>query len=210
MPSRPSFGGESARILDFDIEVRPMAFYGGDFTTGQPTAIAWKFIGEPGKTPHVRVIGESFDTRRVFEEEIAMLEEFRAWYDEADVVTGHYIRGFDLPVINARMMRHGLPLLSEKMAQDTKGDLARGQKMSKSQENLGAMFELNHPKIPMNTTLWELGNALVPEGIEATRKRVIGDVKQHIELRATMLERGYLGSPRLWTPKGNGGSKYTP
>jgi hypothetical protein len=25
-----------------------MAFYGGDFVTKQPTAIAWKFIGERG------------------------------------------------------------------------------------------------------------------------------------------------------------------
>jgi len=198
-----------ARILDFDIEVRPMAFYGGDFTTGQPTAIAWKFIGEFSGV-ECRLIGESFDTRRVFDEEIAMLEAFRAAYDQADIVTGHYVRGFDLPTLNGRMMRHGLPLLGTKLVQDTKGDLGRATKMSKSQENLGAMFELKHPKVPMNTTLWEVGNALVPEGIEATRRRVIGDVEQHIELRATMLRRGYLGAPRAWSPNGGLTPQYLP
>jgi len=189
------------RILDFDIEVRPMAFYGGDWVTKQPTAIAWKWVGER-QAPQVVLLGESFDTRLVMDEEITMLEMFREVYDAADIVTGHYIRGFDLPILNARMMRHGMPLLSGKDTQDTKGDLARGQGVSKSQENLGAMFELKHPKVPMNTTAWEEANALMPEGIEATRKRVLGDVRQHVELRATMMERGYLGPPRPWSPNG--------
>src|SRR4029077_888621 len=115
-------------------------------------AIAWKWVGERA-APTVVVVGESHDTRLVMEEEVAMLAAFREAYDAADIVTGHYIRGFDLPILNARMMRHGLPLLGSTMAQDTKGDLARGQGLSKSQENLGAMFELRHPKVPMNTTL---------------------------------------------------------
>lgn len=198
-----------ARILDFDVEVRPMAFYGGDFVTKQPTAIAWKWAGEREAVRCV-LLGLSFDTRQTFVEEVYMLEEFRAAYDEADIVTGHYIRGFDLPIINARMMRHGLPLLAPKEAQDTKNDLARAHGVSKSQENLGAMFELRHPKVPMNTTAWEEGNALTPEGIEATRRRVVGDVRQHVELRATMLGRGYLGAPRVWTPGGGTDGLYVP
>jgi DNA polymerase elongation subunit (family B) len=197
------------RILDFDIEVRPMAFYGGDFTTGQPTAVAWKWIGERSKV-EVVLVGESFDTRQTMAEEVELLERFREVYDAADIVTGHYIRGFDLPVINARMMRHGLPMLGMKLSQDTKGDLARATKMSKSQENLGAMFELRHPKVSMNTTKWELGNALTPEGLEETRKRVVGDVRQHVSMRAKMVELGYLGAPRAWSPSGGTAPKYAP
>ena len=195
---------DRVRILDFDIEVRPMAFYGGDFVTKQPTAIAWKFIGERGPLV-VDAIGLSFDTRLVFEEEVRMLETFREAYDAADIVTGHYIRGFDLPVLNARMMRHGLPLLVPKLAQDTKGDLAKAQGISKSQENLGAMFELKHPKIPMNTTKWEEANALTPEGITETIKRVKGDVRQHIEMRQMMIDKGYLATrPKAWSPGAHG------
>lgn len=197
------------RILDFDIEVRPMAWYGGDWVTKQPTAIAWKFIGERSGV-HCALLGTSHDTRQTMAEEVAMLEAFRKVYDQAEVVTGHYIRGFDLPILNARMMRHGLPMLAAKMTQDTKGDFARAQGMSKSQENLGAMFELEHPKVPMNTTLWEEANALTPKGIRATSHRVRGDVRQHIELRATMLARGYLGAPSVWSPSGGSPTQYVP
>lgn len=200
------------RILDFDVECRPIAWYGGDWVTKQPTAIAWKFIGEPPLEPTVAVIGESFDTRQVLAEERLMLEHFRWAYDQADVVTGHFIRGFDLPLLNGALMRLGAPLLGPKDTQDTKLDLARGSGLSKSQENLGAMFELEHPKIPMNTHAWLLGNMLLPEGIEATKRRVTGDVRQHEELRATMLERGLLGPVRPWSSgsSGTGPEPYRP
>jgi DNA polymerase elongation subunit (family B) len=198
-----------AYVLDFDVECRPIAWYGGDWVTKQPTAIAWQFIGVMAE-PAVRVIGESFDSRNVLDEERAMLEAFRLAYDAADIVTGHYIRGFDLPLLNAAMMRLGLPLLGSKLAQDTKGDLAKGHGISKSQENLGAMYELEHPKVPMNTALWLKGNLLLPEGIEATKKRVLGDVRQHVELRSTMIERGHLGPASTWSPGAGSGPAYRP
>lgn len=197
------------RVLDFDVECRPIAWYGGDWVTKQPTAIAWKFVGERGAVQCAQ-IGESFDARNVLDEERAMLAAFIEAYDAADIVTGHYIRGFDLPLLNGALMRLGLPLLGAKLTHDTKGDLARGQGLSKSQENLGAMFELAHPKVPMNTARWAEGNMLLPEGLEATRKRVVGDVRQHIELRAAMLERGLLGPPQPWSSGGHGAESYTP
>lgn len=197
-----------ARILDFDVECRPIAWYSGDWVTKQPTAIAWKWVGERSGL-EVAVIGESYDTRRVLEEEAAMIARFREAYDAADVVTGHFIRGFDLPLLNGALMRLGLPLLGRKMTHDTKLDLAAGHGISKSQENLGAMYELAHPKIPMNTALWAEANMLLPEGIAATKKRVVGDVRQHVELRATMLDRGHLAPPRAWSG-GAHGKEYRP
>jgi len=201
-----------AWVLDFDVECRPIAWYGGDWVTKQPTAIAWAWADENGgpMEPEVAVIGESFDARNVLDEERAMLEAFRAAYDAADIVTGHYIRGFDLPLLNGALMRLGMPMLASKLAQDTKGDLARAHGLSKSQENLGAMFELDHPKIPMNTASWMAGNLLLPHGIEATKKRVLGDVRQHVELRATMLERGLLAPASPWSPGAGKGKTYTP
>jgi hypothetical protein len=196
------------RVLDFDVECRPLAWYGGDWVTKQPTAIAWKFVGERGAVQCAQ-IGESFDARNVLAEERAMLEAFVAAYDEADIVTGHFIRGFDLPLLCGALMRLGMPLLGSKLTHDTKGDLVRGQGLSKSQENLGAMFELAHPKVSMNTSRWADGNMLLPEGLKATRKRVVGDVLQHIELRATMLGRELLGPPRPWSA-GGASATYTP
>lgn len=182
----------TVRVLDFDVECRPLAWYGGDFVTKQPTAIAWQWVGE-GSAPWVAWIGESDRSSKVLEEEEGMLEAFRAAYDQADIVTGHFIRGFDLPLLNGACDRLGLPPLASKHAQDTKYDYMSAQGISKSMENLGGMYELKHPKVQMNTAKWAAGNMLLPHGIAMTKERVVGDVLEHVELRAEMLRRGVLG-----------------
>jgi hypothetical protein len=78
--------------------------------------------------------------------------------------------------------------------------------MSLSQENMGAMFELHHPKYPMNTALWGEANMLLPKGIKQTKKRAVSDVEQHIEMRQVMLDRKLLRAPSLWTSHSRGGS----
>jgi hypothetical protein len=185
------------RVLDFDVECRPLAWYGGDFVTKQPTAIAWKFVGEKGGV-QVEQIGLSDRSSLVLFEEAEMLEAFRSAYDQADMVTGHFIRGFDLPLLNGALDRLGLPPLGPKHSQDTKYDYMSAQGISKSMENLGGMYELKHPKVQMNTATWAAGNMLLPEGLVLTRKRVVGDVKEHIELRAEMLRRGVLGPGNVY------------
>ena len=195
-------------VLDFDCECRPIAWYGGDQVAKQITAIAWQWVDS--EYTSVAYIGESDRSSRVIDEEISMLEEFREAYEDADIVTGHYIRGFDLPLLQGSMMRLGLPLLGPKLAQDTKGDLVAAQGLSKSQENLGAMYELAHPKVGMNTAKWAAANMLLPEGIKATTERVVGDVQQHIELRKEMLFYGHLGAPRLYTGHDGTEPGYTP
>jgi hypothetical protein len=191
------------RILDFDVEARPLAWYGGDFVTKQPTVISWKFINEREKI-QVAYIGESDRSSLVLQEERAMLEAFRVAYDAADIVTGHFIRGFDLPLLDGALMRLGSRPLGDKLSQDTKLDLAKAQGISKSQENLGAMFELEHPKVQMNTSSWAEANMLLPHGIEVAKKRCMGDVRQHIEMRSIMVQRGALRAPTLWTNEGLG------
>lgn len=196
------------RILDFDVECRPLAWYGGDWVTKQPTAIAWCWIGDDDVK--VEVVGESDRSSRVPLEEARMLEAFRRAYDEADVVTGHFIRGFDLPLLNGALMRLGRRGLGHKMTQDTKLDLVRAQGLSKSQENLGAMFDLVAPKVGMDTTKWAEANMLLPEGIRHTKERVVGDVIQHMELRARMVEEGLLRAPAVWSPGAGHGKRYAP
>jgi len=199
-----------ARVLHFDVECRPMAWYGGDFVTKQPTAISWKWLhGNPSIPPPVWFIGASHEPDNLDDEESEMLEAFRLQFDEADIVTGHFIRGFDLTILDGALMRLDLPLLGEKLTSDTKLDFAKAHGISKSQENLGAMFELEHPKIPMNTSKWFESNKLTTKGIEYTLERVVGDVEQHIDLRETMLDRGLLAAPKIWTPKSSGVGQYT-
>lgn len=196
-----------ARVLHFDCECRPMAWYGGDFVTKQPTAIAWQWSTE--EDTHVFLLGESHEPDNLDDEETDMIETFRETYLQADVVTGHFIRGFDMTLLDGACIRLDLPLFSETMTSDTKLDFAKAHGISKSQENLGATFELDHPKIPMNTAKWFESNKLTTLGLEYTRERVVGDVRQHIDLRNEMLARGLLAGPKLWSPKSSGIGQYT-
>lgn len=192
---------ERLKILDFDCEARPLNWGGGDFVFKEVTAIAAKFIGE--RKTFCWLLGEV--------EPVEMLEGFRELYDQADIVTGHYILGFDLPLLNGALTEYERPALRSKLAHDTKIHLVKRSGISGSQENLGAMLGLQHPKVQMDHSKWREANRLTPEGLKLTRKRVVGDVLQHIEMRQRLLDLGYLGPPRRWSPGGGARSLvYTP
>lgn len=196
------------RILDFDCEARPLSWYGGEWVSKEVTAIAWGWV-DPRRESRVKgpvsfaLLGD--DGREVRD----LLHAFVDAYDAADIVTGHYVRGFDLPLLNAACLDNRLPPLAPKLVQDTKGDLVRFHGLSKSQESLGAMLGLRHPKVGMSQEDWRDANRLTAAGIERTRKRVVGDVRQHVELRAALLDAGMLGPPRSWSGRTQT-ERYTP
>jgi hypothetical protein len=180
----------SLRILDFDIENRPLSYLGMDFTTADVTAIA---AGWAGKSKvECWMLGE------VTTEE--MLSGFVGLYDEADMVTGHYIRKHDLPIINGALIEHGMPTLKPKLTSDTKLDMLRRSGISCSQESLAGMFGLPEQKKHMTQTAWRMANRLTLEGIQHARERVVSDIRQHKALRERMVEAGLLGPPRTWVP----------
>jgi hypothetical protein len=178
------------RILDWDIENRPLTYLGQDFTTAEITAIACGWIGE--KRVYCWLLGEKTM--------VEMLEGFMKFYNAADVVTGHYIRRHDLPILNGALIEQGLPSLTIKMTSDTKTDLVKRAGISASQESLSGMLGLSEPKVDMSQTDWREANRLTPAGLALTKKRVKGDIRQHRALRAKMVEQGILGPPRLWYP----------
>jgi hypothetical protein len=177
-------------LLDFDIENRPLSYLGQDFTTAEITAIAASFVGE--QKVHVWLLGAD-DT-------VAMLEGFRSLYDRAACVTGHYIRKHDLPIINGALLENGHAPLAAKLSSDTKLDLLKRGGVSASQESLADMLGVAAPKEQMSQAKWRAANRLTPEGIAETRRRVVGDVRQHKEMRARLVELGWLGPPRVWAP----------
>lgn len=183
------------RILDFDCECRPMAFY-GEWVTKEITAIAWKTIGQ--KSTHCWLL----EPTETWEEHQAKKREgllqFLSAYERADIVTGHYIRGFDLPLINAHCVDLGVHPLGPKLAHDTKGDLISMHGISKSQQNMAAHLD-DSVKEGMDTAKWELANTLVREGRAETKRRVVGDVVQHIQFRDSLLKRHALKPPTVWT-----------
>jgi hypothetical protein len=124
--STMSFGIGPLRILDFDSENRALSYLDGDFATKELTGIAWSF-GDP---EHVEVRTLGFGDRPA-----DVLEDFLEAYDRADVVTGHWLVGHDLPLINAMLLEDGHAPLSPKLVSDTKAHLLKRSGISASQKN---------------------------------------------------------------------------
>lgn len=190
----------NGRVLDFDIENRPLSYLGSDFTTAEVTAIAWAWTDSQDVT--VRLLGEV--------ELPAILREFVSAYNQADMVTGHYITGHDLPMLNGALMECRMPPLRDVLVQDTKTNLMRSKGISLSQESLGAMFRLEHGKVSMNQIKWRAANRLTKEGLAEVRQRVVGDVRQHMALRRELLEVGYLAPPKMWRSGSTNPEPYVP
>jgi len=195
VPSRP------ARVLDFDLENRPLSYLGSDFTTAEVTAIAWAWADDP-KRVTVRLLGE--------QDLPSILREFVDVFAKADMVTGHFITGHDLPMINGALMECRMPPLPDVMVCDTKTHLIRSKGLSLSQESLGAMFRLDAQKVSMNQIKWRAANRLTAAGLAEVRKRVVGDVRQHIQLRKELLAAGYLAGPKKWRSGASQIAEYTP
>lgn len=194
-PLAPIRAGSEARILDFDIENRPLNYAGRDYTQGDITAIAWSWYGEDEvEVETLRPYPYDYSTR------LSMLARFAAAYDRADMVTGHYVRGHDLASISGALVEMGMYPLGPKLVSDTYTDLKRLKTISKSQENLSEMFGIPNPKVHMSQAAWREANRLTPEGIALAVERVTGDVRQHKALRAALIERDLLKAPRMWRP----------
>lgn len=158
----------------------------------QITAIAWSWADQ--KRVHCEVLEQDLSNER------SMLERFLAAYNEAGIVTGHYLHKHDLPLLNDHCMRLGLPLLKPILVSDTMLDLPKVKGLGKSQENLSDTFGLTAEKHHMGGARWRQANTLDPAGRAGARKRVVDDVIQNKELRTTLIERGLLGTPKTWRP----------
>lgn len=178
-------------ILDFDTECRPM-HYSEWRPESQITAIAWSWVGSPTVA--------WFTLQQDLRNEREMLEMFLRAFDYADIVTGHYIRKHDLPLLNDHAMRLlGRPL-GAKLTQDTMSDMKDVKSLGKSQDNLAVTFGLAEEKHHMTGADWRQANALTDEGARAAMLRVTNDVVQHKAIREVLLNRNALHAPQVWKP----------
>lgn len=195
------FEGKGLRYLDFDSECRPLTYLGSDYTTAEVTAIAWCWVDDV-KSMQYRLLGE--------DDMETILGDFVKAYNEADVVTGHYILGHDLPVLNGALLEQDQPPLGDKLVQDTKVHLITRKYVSASQESLSGMLGIDAPKVQMDQTKWRKANRLLPAGLELTKQRVVGDVIQHMQMREELLRLHWLNPPVLWSRGGASVKSYTP
>lgn len=179
------------RILDFDIENRPLSYWYADRPTAEVTAIAAAWASNPHDV-WVGLLGR--------DDPVTIFNVFTTLYNQADIVTGHYIRKHDLPIINGALLEYGLEPLTPKLTIDTKLDLVTQGDLPATQEHLAEMFGVSAPKVHMTQMMWREANRLTPEGLKATERRVKGDVIQHMALRSELSKRGLLGAPKVWRP----------
>jgi hypothetical protein len=184
------------RIMDVDSECRPLSYLGSDFTTSEITAIAWGFNHESDSRIRCTLLGRKRDGGTTQQR---MFDRFVAAWEEADIVTGHFLLLHDLPLFNGALLELNRPPLSAKFVSDTKVHLIGGKGVSKSQESLGDIFHTTAPKIPMSQAKWRDANRLTASGLAETRKRVVGDVIQHRQLRTALIANGSLKPPVLWS-----------
>jgi DNA polymerase elongation subunit (family B) len=117
--------------------------------------------------------------------------------ERADVVTGHNVLRFDLPVLQAEVMRLGLPSLRPVLVQDTIR-LGRTKGFKKGQDNLGVLLDVPLGKLPLNFQQW--ADAYAEPDLATVKDRVATDVRQHMMIREQMRQRGWLRPPRMWSP----------
>lgn len=191
--------GRKARILDFDIENRPLSYWVPDMPTTEITSIASCWADDLDSM-EVLLLGEVDGP--------TMLSRFVERYNEADMVTGHYIRKHDLPIINAMLMEERLPLLGPKLTCDTRLDMMKKADLPATQEFLLETLDVRDVygkpliKYHMSQTDWREANRLTQAGIEKAKARVQSDVYAHMQMRLAMLRAGMLRSPRVWSPGG--------
>ena len=178
------------KILDFDIENRPLTYWFGDVTTAEITAIAASWSHQ--KTVKVWLLPHTSHEQ--------MLTEFVQMYDEADMVTGHYIRRHDLPTINSALLLNGMSPLGSKLTCDTKEDLVRKRSLPASQEALADLLGIPLGKPGMSQAMWREANRLTEAGLKLVKERVVGDVRQHKQLREALVAAGLLHTPKVWHP----------
>lgn len=187
---------EDRRILDFDIENMPVTYYAPDYPTAVITAIAWAFIDDPNN-----ITAWVMEDIRDLDWYASMLDAFLTAYDEADMVTGHYITKHDLPIINGQLIEAGYYNgLGPKMVSDTKEHLVKHSNVPKNQEFIEAIMGTGQQKYQMTQADWRAANRFTPEGVAKTRKRVTTDVKGNMQMRKELITRGLLHEPKIWRP----------
>ncbi len=192
-PARPD--------LCIDFESRPSAFWYGDKTTAQITAMGWKWSDEP----HAHTMLLQADGKFVQDDGGLLGHDdayllFRDALCAARVVFGHNVRRFDLPLFQAGLLRRRLPILPPLRTTDTLRDYPKRHDMSANLENLAHVYNLRGRKLHMAIADWEEANQLQPDGLVLARKRVASDVLLQDQLRGCLDADGLLRPPRIWNP----------
>ncbi len=188
----PIVDKKPTRILDFDVETVAAGFADPQWVPQKVTCVAWSWIGEDKTESRICTPLGLFGKPELRREMLAdLLDAMR----KAEMVTGHNIERFDLPVINAECMRLKLEPIREILVQDTMR-LYRSTGFKKGLDNLEAMFKTQQKKMSLNWQEWQ--DAYDEDGWGDIRRRCESDVIGHKEVRRQLLDARFMRSPRFW------------
>lgn len=180
------------RILDFDVETVAAGFDDPQWVPQKITCVAWSWIGSDEIESRIAT-SEGLFSRPARRRK--MLEPLLAAIGEADMVTGHNLLRFDLPVMMSECLRLGLPVLDTVRVQDTMR-LVRTKGFKKGQNNLAALLHVPEPKLALSWQEWQ--HAYEEKGWATVVERCVSDVRSHKLMRQELLDRGWLRDPVRW------------
>ena len=181
------------RILDFDIEALCGSYDDPNWAVSKITAVAWAWEGSDHVEVRCDPVGFFDRDRRA-----ALIAPLLEAIEEADVLQGHNIVRFDLPVLNAECMRLGLPTLGRQMVADTI-KMIRTKGFKKGQDNIGVLLDVPLRKRALNWQEWDDAYS-EGEPWPVVQDRVRTDVLQHRMIAAEMGRRGWLKMRKVWYP----------
>lgn len=183
----------SRRVLDFDVETVAAGFADPQWVPNTITAWAYSWIGQTDITVEALPVADFYnqDARRRF------LQPLLDAIGQADVVTGHNLIRFDLPIVNSECLRLTLPTLKPVLVQDTIR-LPKSKGFKKGQDNMSHALGVKAEKLPLSWAQWAA--AYAEPDLATVKERCASDVLMHMEMREQMRKRGWLKAPRLWAP----------
>lgn len=191
---RLSSVGAPLRILDFDIETIAAGFADPEWVPQKITCVAWSWVDSDDVK--VRICGPAGIFGKPWKR-AEMLAPLLADIARADMVTGHNLLRFDLPVINSECLRLNLRTLPALLVQDTIR-VARSKGFKKGQDSIGRLLKVGEQKMALDWQAWQ--DAYDEKDWGTVKARCVSDVVMHKQMRAEMLARGWLKAPRTWTP----------
>lgn len=189
----PTLTEKKLRILDFDIETMAAGFADPNWVPQKITCVSWSWVDEEDVS--VLISGPM----GFFKPELRkpMVQALVDQIKQADMVTGHNLLRFDLPVLNAECLRLGLDSLEPIRVQDTMR-IKKTKGFKKGQDNIGRLLKTLEQKMALDWQGWE--EAYEEDGWQTIKDRCVSDVQMHKQIRLEMIERGWIKKETRWTP----------
>lgn len=194
--------GRPLTMLDFDFESKPLWFW-WDKPTAVLTSLSY-MTSTGGVIDHNSMKTEvaPLDSAAVYTDWLLHVYDVLV---RPDMLTGHNIDRFDLPLFQGQLLRMGLEPLPSLITSDTMR-LIKKRDTSASQESL-INYAALQAKCPIGMPIYK-HHLSIPEWERAAMgwddavltERPSSDVHGHAHLREVLVEKGYLAAPKTWRP----------